>query len=84
MDGRVNLGFYGSVLVTGMTLQEARAAIERKLAEQFDDPKVSVDVLAYNSKVVYLILQGWKADDNVVRMPLKYPYTLAMNVDASS
>ena len=61
MDGRVNLGgLYGSVYVAGMTLKEARAAIELKLAEQLDDPKVSVDVLAYNSKVAYLILQEGK------------------------
>ena len=82
MDGRVNLGVYGMVYVAGMTLKEARAAIELKLAEQLDDPKVSVDVLAYNSKVVYLILQGGGSGDDVVRMPLKYPYTLAMNVGA--
>lgn len=82
MDGRVNLGVYGTVYVAGMTLKEACAAIELKLAEQLDDPKVSVEVLAYNSKVVYLILQGGESGDNVVRMPLKYPYTLAMNVGA--
>jgi len=82
MDGRVNLGVYGTVYVAGMTLKEARGAIELKLAEQLDDPKVSVEVLAYNSKVVYLILQGGEVGDDVVRMPLKYPYTLAMNVGA--
>lgn len=68
-DGRVNLGTYGAVFVTGMTLDQARAAIEQQLTEQLDDPKVFVDVLAYNSKVYYIITQGAGLGDDVIRVP---------------
>jgi protein involved in polysaccharide export with SLBB domain len=70
MDGRVNLGTYGSVYVAGMTLDEARAAIEEKLTERLDDPGVFVDVLAYNSKVYYIITQGAGLGDDVTRQPI--------------
>ncbi len=70
MDGRVNLGVYGSVFVAGLTIAETRAAIEKHLAEDFDDPQVSVDVLAYNSKVYYIITKGLGAGDDVVRAPV--------------
>jgi protein involved in polysaccharide export with SLBB domain len=70
MDGRVNLGTYGSVYVAGMTLEEARAAIELKLAERLEEPEVFVDVLAYNSKVYYVITQGAGLGDDVTRLPV--------------
>lgn len=70
MDGRVNLGTYGSVFVTGMTIEEARAAVEEKLKEKLDDPEVFIDVLAYNSKVYYIITQGGGLGDNVVKAPI--------------
>lgn len=63
-----------------MTLQEASAAIERKLAEQFDDPKVSVDVLAYNSKVYYVITQRTGGGDEVTGLPLPFPLDGRENV----
>ena len=69
-DGYINLGTYGSVFVTGMTLDEARAAIELKLTERLDDPEVFVDVLAYNSKVYYIITQGAGLGDDVTRQPI--------------
>jgi protein involved in polysaccharide export with SLBB domain len=70
MDGRVNLGTYGSVYVAGMTLEQARAAIEQKLSERLDAPEVFVDVLAYNSKVYYIITQGAGLGDDVARQPI--------------
>lgn len=70
MDSRVNLGTYGSVYVAGMTLEQARAAIELKLTERLDDPEVFVDVLAYNSKVYYIITQGAGLGDDVTRQPI--------------
>jgi polysaccharide export outer membrane protein len=68
-DGRVNLGTYGSVFVTGMTLDQARAAIEQQLTAELEDPQVFVDVLAYNSKVYYIITQGAGLGDDVIRVP---------------
>jgi polysaccharide export outer membrane protein len=70
MDGRVNLGTYGAVFVAGMTLEQAREEIEKQLATQLDDPEVFVDVLAYNSKVYYIITQGAGLGDDVVRAPI--------------
>jgi polysaccharide export outer membrane protein len=39
-DGQVNLGTYGSVYVAGMTIDEARETIERKLSNFLLDPQV--------------------------------------------
>jgi polysaccharide export outer membrane protein len=70
MDGRVNLGTYGSVFVAGMTVDEARCQIECLLKEKLEDPEVFVDVLAYNSKVYYIITQGAGLGDDIVRIPI--------------
>lgn len=70
LDGRVNLATYGSVYVAGMTLEEARDAIEQQLSLKLEDPEVFVDMLAYNSKVYYIITQGGGFGDNVVRTPI--------------
>ena len=69
-DGRVNLGTYGMVYVTGLTIDEARATIERHLSEYLEDPQVAVDVFAYNSKKYYVITQGAGFGDNVDDQPI--------------
>jgi protein involved in polysaccharide export with SLBB domain len=69
MDGTVGLGIYGNVYVTGLTLTEARHKIEQHLAEHIHNPRVSVDVLAYNSKVYYVITDGGGAGEQVIRLP---------------
>lgn len=69
-DGRVNLGTYGSVYVTGLTLEQAKAAIEEKLSEKLENPEVIVDVFAYNSKRYYIITQGAGFGDNIVEQPV--------------
>ncbi|MFM9058553.1 MAG: polysaccharide biosynthesis/export family protein [Planctomycetaceae bacterium] len=69
-DGTINLGTYGSVYVTGMTINEAKAAIEKHLAQHLDAPLVSVDVFSYNSKVYYVITEGAGFGDNIARFPV--------------
>ena len=69
-DGTINLGTYGSVFVTGLTLEQAKAAIEKHLAQFLDAPLVSVDVFSYNSKVYYVITEGAGYGDNVARFPV--------------
>ena len=69
-DGSVNLGTYGSVDVAGMTLPEAKTAIETQLANYLDSPQVSVSVFAYNSKVYYVITEGAGQGDLVARLPI--------------
>lgn len=69
-DGRVSLGIYGDVLVSGMTLPEAQLAVQQKLADAgIQNPRVTVDVLAYNSKQIYLITDGGGFGEQVVRIP---------------
>jgi protein involved in polysaccharide export with SLBB domain len=71
MDGRVNLDRYGSVYVAGMTIAEATDAINRMVARQLPSPQVLVDVLAYNSKVYYIIQRGGPGrGDDVTRAPI--------------
>ncbi|MFM8706402.1 MAG: polysaccharide biosynthesis/export family protein [Planctomycetia bacterium] len=69
-DGTINLGTYGTVYVTGMTLAEAKEAIEKQLSNYLDAPLVSVDVFSYNSKVYYVITEGAGFGDNVARFPV--------------
>jgi polysaccharide biosynthesis/export protein len=69
-DGKVTLGVYGKVNVTGLTQQQAKLAIEAHLAQFLENPEVSVDVFAYNSKVFYVVTQGAGLGDGVVRLPI--------------
>ncbi len=69
-DGTINLRTYGTVRVAGMTLVEAKQAIERHLTQFFDSPEVALDVAGYNSKVYYIITQGAGMGDNVIRVPI--------------
>ena len=69
-DGRVNLGTYGSVYIAGLTLEEAKAVIEKRLANYLEDPEVVVDVFAYNSKKFYVITKGGGFGDNIVPLPV--------------
>src|SRR5438876_3524707 len=54
-DGTVGLGTYGAVPVVGLTLEEVRATLEAFLSRFILEPKLSVDVAAYNSKVYYVV-----------------------------
>jgi len=69
-DGTINLRKYGSVRVAGKTLTQARLALEQHFARFFDSPELSVEVLAYNSKVYYVITEGAGLGDSIVRMPV--------------
>ncbi len=69
-DGTINLGIYGTVYISGLTVQQARQAVEQRLSEFFDGPEVSLDVFAYNSKVYYIITEGASFGDQVVRLPV--------------
>jgi polysaccharide export outer membrane protein len=69
-DGTVTLGSYGSVQVVGMTIADAKMAIQRYLSQYLEDPEISLDVWAYNSKVYYLVVQGAGFGDGVYRFPI--------------
>lgn len=70
-DGTVNLGTYGRVRVVGLTLDEAKLAIQEHLSDRFEDPEVAVDVFGYNSKVYYVITQGAGLGDQIFQLPVK-------------
>jgi polysaccharide export outer membrane protein len=69
-DGTVSLGEYGEVNVTGLTLPEAKARIESHLSQFLKDPQVTVDVLGFNSKVYYVVLDGGGSGQQVVRLSI--------------
>jgi polysaccharide biosynthesis/export protein len=69
-DGTVTLGAYGRVRVTGLTVEEAREAVNSHLSQFLQLPNASVDVFAYNSKNYYIILQGAGLGDQVAQFPV--------------
>jgi polysaccharide export outer membrane protein len=68
-DGTISLGYYGSVRVVGLTLVEVKDLIEKHLSAYLLDPGVIVDVQGYNSKLVYVVLDGGGAGQTVIRLP---------------
>jgi hypothetical protein len=56
-DGTIALGPYGRLIVTGLTLSQARSAIEKHLSKWLQDPEISVSMAANNSKLYYVIIR---------------------------
>jgi len=69
-DGTISLGTYGSVYVAGLTLGQAKWAIEQHLTKWLLNPEISIDVAAYNSKVYYVITDGGGYGQQVYRFPI--------------
>ena len=69
-DGRIELGRLGSVYIHGLTLDEAKQAVEKKLSEYLVDPQVKVDVFAYNSKKYYIIEKSNVHGDCITTAPV--------------
>ena len=69
-DGTIALGSYGCVAVTGLTLNQAKVAIERHLSQYLQDPEISVDVGVYNSKYYYVITDGAGYGQSVFKFPV--------------
>lgn len=69
-DGTINLRQYGTLPVAGKTVSEIRVDLQKLLSRYFDSPEASVDVVAYNSKVFYVITQGAGLGDNIRRIPV--------------
>jgi polysaccharide export outer membrane protein len=79
MDGTVGLGFWGAVPVAGLNLEQAATAIRnhlltsptlQELGVRPENLFVLVDVLAYNSKKYYVILDGGGAGEQVYPFPI--------------
>lgn len=94
-DGTIGLSIYGSPIVAGLTLDQAKEAIAAVINPKLKLPKdvdektgmvtsyydaeeqlkviregLVVDVLAYNSKVYYVITDGGGYGEQVVRVPI--------------
>jgi polysaccharide export outer membrane protein len=69
-DGTINLGIYGCVYVAGMTISQAKCVIEEHLSQFLYKPQIALDVLAYNSKVYYVIYDGGGYGQQVYRFPI--------------
>ncbi len=70
MDGTIGLGVYGSVYISGMTMDQAREAIEKHLSEFLLKPQISLDIYSYNSKWYYLIQERAGYGQTVLRLPI--------------
>lgn len=71
-DGKLTLPLVGSVYVAGKTPEEIAAELETLAKEYYEDADVSVRVIGYRSKRVYVFGQ--------VGMPGPYPYDGANTV----
>jgi polysaccharide biosynthesis/export protein len=69
-DGTISLGSYGEVRVAGMTLSEAKKAIEQQLWKYLWEPEISLDVGGYNSKIYYVVLNLAGAGMQIIRLPI--------------
>jgi polysaccharide export outer membrane protein len=76
-DGTIGLGVYGNVYVAGLTLEEARDAIAAQIHVSVNQKTIEdikkelvVDVLAYNSKVYYVITDGGGYGEQVYPIPV--------------
>jgi polysaccharide biosynthesis/export protein len=69
-DGTLNLRNYGMINVAGKTVAEAREAVQAVLNRYFDSPQVGVEVVQYNSKSYYVIMESVLANGTVWRFPI--------------
>jgi protein involved in polysaccharide export with SLBB domain len=69
-DGKIRLGVYGAVEVVGMTVPQAKAALEAHLTQYLDHPELSVNIIGYNSKVYYIIMDGAGFGQQIIRLPV--------------
>lgn len=73
-DGTVGLGVYGSVQVSGLTLDKAKESIQGFLAYVTGlKPAaiaVAVDVVQFNSKTYYVVTDGAGFGEGVFRFPI--------------
>jgi polysaccharide export outer membrane protein len=88
MDGTVGLGYWGSVSVTGLTIDQATEAVQRHLAnmntlkEELTSGAtllVIVDVLTHNSKQYYIITNAEKVITNAEKGEEVYSFPITGN-----
>jgi polysaccharide export outer membrane protein len=79
MDGTVNLGFWGSVPVAGLSLDQTAETVRQHVLKsktltdlglKAESLVVIVDVIAYNSKRYYVIMDGGGYGEQVYPFPI--------------
>jgi polysaccharide export outer membrane protein len=73
-DGTVGLGLWGSVFVSGLTIEQATKAVREQVAKVSGKIPAEalvavVDVMAYNSKFYYVITDFAGQGEQVARLP---------------
>jgi polysaccharide export outer membrane protein len=75
-DGTIGFGPYPSIFVAGMTIDQAKIQVARAIAARLTTLSVDtilkdlrVDVVAFNSKFVYVITDGGGYGEQVIRLP---------------
>jgi len=53
-EGKIQYNFVGDVVVSGITKEDAAKVIADRLAEYIVNPEVTIKIIAYNSKVIYV------------------------------
>jgi polysaccharide export outer membrane protein len=69
-DGTISFGTYGHVNVAGLTIPQAKDAIETYLSQYILRPDLSVIVSGYNTKVFYVIFDGGLNGHTMARLPI--------------
>lgn len=69
-DGRVSLGVYGTVYLSGHTLDESQSAIEEHLKKKGYTATVSASVFSYNSHVYNVVVERVGENTIVLRIPI--------------
>jgi polysaccharide export outer membrane protein len=69
-DGTVSLGVYGSVYIAGMTIDDARQAVEEHLSQYVLKPEIALDVYIYNNNFYYLVMDRATFGQTVIRLPI--------------
>ncbi|MBI4342617.1 MAG: polysaccharide biosynthesis/export family protein [Candidatus Omnitrophica bacterium] len=54
-DGRIQYNYLGDIPLAGLTKYEVQQVMEKLLAKYIRVPSVNVQIMAYNSKVIYVI-----------------------------
>jgi polysaccharide export outer membrane protein len=68
-DGKVTLGNYGRILVAGMTIEQAKKTIQDFLSTRILEPEISLQVVGFNSMVIYVVFDLAGAGQSVARLP---------------
>jgi protein involved in polysaccharide export with SLBB domain len=68
-DGTITLHKHGSVHLAGKTIAEAQAAVQERLAMEYDAPLVGLDVVGYNSDGYTVIVATNNEGEVIKRFP---------------